>query len=157
MVLDRSSTIAKPQSFGNMSKSCCRKKWTKMKLTFDIEFPSVEVVGQQVLDQHWPPWSTCAIRFGLKSTFHGERKGSTCSIKSRPWDKKHERNHGRHQNLSTMWLFYTNMMPRNLSIMVGRPESYSGRYCRTVDIANLPWKWGKQEAEMMVERWVRHL
>ena len=87
MVLDRSSTIAKPISFGNMSKSCCRKKWTKMKLTFDIEFPSVEVVEQVVVDQVDGAWSSCEVGILQKSIFHGERKGSTCSFRTRPWDK----------------------------------------------------------------------
>ena len=51
MVLDRSSMVLKPKSFGNMSKSTCRKNRTKLKLTFDIEFSTVEVADEVVVDQ----------------------------------------------------------------------------------------------------------
>ena len=55
VVLDRSSMVPKPQSFGNISKIHLQKNPSKMKHTVDREFSLDEKADEQVVDQHWPP------------------------------------------------------------------------------------------------------
>ena len=55
-----------------------------MKLTFDIEFSTVEVADEVVVEQLDDARSSCEVGICPQSIFYGEREGSTCSIKSRP-------------------------------------------------------------------------
>ena len=49
-MLDRSSMVPKPQSFGITSKFHLQRKPAKMKLTFDGEFSFGEKVDEHVVD-----------------------------------------------------------------------------------------------------------
>ena len=50
-MLDQSSMVSKPKSFGVASKSHLPEKSAKMKLTVDGEFPFDEKVDELLLDQ----------------------------------------------------------------------------------------------------------
>ena len=50
-MLDRSSMVPKPQSFRITSKFHLQRNPAKMKLTFDIEIPVVEVANEVAVDQ----------------------------------------------------------------------------------------------------------